>query len=186
MNESRRRLLFLSFFFICFSVFPARFRYVERFRPTEVVLCLVRWKQQRSLDLRNKTFHAATVSSLVCCRHPARNSSQHLIFTKLRKGQFEMAAEKLDACLSVDSMKIMAESVGISQLGDSACARIADDTMFRLRQWIQVGVDFLSPKVAPASIFFVLLEGVEKVHDTWKETAFTRTRSGRRSFFTEC
>ena len=40
--------------------------------------------------------------------------------------------------MSVESIKIIAESIGVSQIGEAACARLADDVMYRLRHCIQV------------------------------------------------
>lgn len=45
--------------------------------------------------------------------------------------------------LSVDSMKVIAESVGIASLGDDAAKELADDVTFRLKAIVQDAVKFM-------------------------------------------
>lgn len=46
--------------------------------------------------------------------------------------------------LSVESMKIIAESVGVSNLSDEAAKLLADDVTYRLKTLIQVSKIFLN------------------------------------------
>lgn len=45
--------------------------------------------------------------------------------------------------LSIDSMKVIAESIGIGNLPDEAAKELADDITYRLKHIIQVSINFV-------------------------------------------
>lgn len=45
--------------------------------------------------------------------------------------------------LSIDSMKVIAESVGIASLGDDAAKELADDVTYRLKVILQDSMKFM-------------------------------------------
>lgn len=47
------------------------------------------------------------------------------------------------SALSLDSMKVIAESVGIANLGDDAAKELADDVTFRLKVIVQDAMKFM-------------------------------------------
>ena len=47
---------------------------------------------------------------------------------------------RITADVSANSIKVMAEEIGIAGLQDEAATRLAEDATFRLKQTIQVGV----------------------------------------------
>lgn len=51
------------------------------------------------------------------------------------KGQGQ---SRVGACLSSESMKVIAESIGIANLPDEAAKDLADDVSYRLKQIVQV------------------------------------------------
>jgi len=53
-------------------------------------------------------------------------------------GEKRRKVSALNGCVTAESVKIVAESVGISDLPDTALTYIADEMTFRLRHAIQV------------------------------------------------
>lgn len=47
------------------------------------------------------------------------------------------------ASFGIDSMKVIAESVGISSLGDDAAKELADDVTYRLKMIVQDSIKFM-------------------------------------------
>jgi transcription initiation factor TFIID subunit 6 len=58
------------------------------------------------------------------------------------KNLINLAAQSYGTSLSQESIKVIAESIGISALSDSAAKEIADDISYKLKQIIQDGQKF--------------------------------------------
>lgn len=48
--------------------------------------------------------------------------------------------EMYGTTLSVESMKVIAESIGVGALPDDAAKELADDVSFKIKQIVQVGL----------------------------------------------
>lgn len=63
-----------------------------------------------------------------------------LYHSQLKMGDSEFA---YGSSMSVDSMKVIAESIGIASLGDDAAKELADDVTFRLKVIVQDSLKFM-------------------------------------------